>query len=190
MNTLLTPRLSSRLLPGFGTLTLLAGIGLLASRPAHTAGGPIGVTVTNTPLATTAADNKDKQAFQSYVYVGLSNGSYDSTADTKAVPVGKRLVIESVTARARGQIDSNTSRYSVFYQSGGGGLGSEYAEGCFNIVPDGSPFSIGASHSPLYAEAGEKVSFTVYRDRKDLNDFVLIWLTGHLVDIATPGGSS
>ena len=48
--------LASRLLAGFGTAALLGAIGLFASRPAHTAGGPIPVSVANTPLATTAAD--------------------------------------------------------------------------------------------------------------------------------------
>ena len=45
-----------RLFAGFGTLTLLAGIGLLASRPAYTAGGPIAVTVTNPLVGVTDAD--------------------------------------------------------------------------------------------------------------------------------------
>ena len=45
-----------RLLAGFGTLALFGAIGLLASRPAHTAGGPIPVSVANTPLATTVSD--------------------------------------------------------------------------------------------------------------------------------------
>ena len=43
--------LSPRLLAGFGTLVLLASLGLFASRPAHTAGGPIPVSVANPILA-------------------------------------------------------------------------------------------------------------------------------------------
>ena len=57
---MIPPRLSfpaaPRLLAGFGTLALVVGIGLAASHPAHTAGGPIAVTIANTPLAVVAVD--------------------------------------------------------------------------------------------------------------------------------------
>lgn len=58
MNKFLTHTLGPRLLAGLGTLTLLAGIGLLASRPAHTTGGPVPVTVTN------PVQNRDSPARQ------------------------------------------------------------------------------------------------------------------------------
>ena len=48
--------LTPRLLAGFGTAALLGAVGLFASHPAHSVGGPVPVTVTNAPLATRPID--------------------------------------------------------------------------------------------------------------------------------------
>ena len=45
-----------RMVSGIALLGLLAGLGIFASRPAHTAGGPVPVSVTNTPQATRPVD--------------------------------------------------------------------------------------------------------------------------------------
>ena len=87
-------RKRGRVVSGLALIGLLAGLGLFVSRPAHTAGGPIPVSVANTPLATTATDSPAKQPFQQTLVI-TSNGLYTKFA---TVPVGKRLVIESMTA--------------------------------------------------------------------------------------------
>ena len=88
--------LTPRLFAGIGTLTLLAGIGLLASRPAQTAGGPIAVTVANTPLATKATDmTAPTQPFQ-YLFQTADTGP--RTSQSIVVPAHKRLVIEYVSS--------------------------------------------------------------------------------------------
>jgi len=85
-----------RLLAGFGTLALLAAVGLFASHPAHSVGGPVPVTVANSPLATADLDNPDQQPFQ-ITLSPYSNVSRSAT-DTYIVPAGKRMVIDYYSA--------------------------------------------------------------------------------------------
>ena len=87
----LTLHFSARLLAGVGTLTLLVGIGLISSRPAHTAGGPIPVTVANT-VENHDLDKPARQPFTIRVYPTAS------TPQNFTVPAGKRLVIQQVSA--------------------------------------------------------------------------------------------
>ena len=85
-----------RLFAGFGTLTLLAGIGLLASRPAHTAGGPIAVNVANTPLLTTLTE--PAAPTQPFQYLFQTTDAGPRTSRSIVVPAHKRLVIEYISA--------------------------------------------------------------------------------------------
>lgn len=126
-----------RLLAGLGTLALVAGVGLFASsRPAHTAGGPVPVSVANTPLATTAADNLALQS------VTITNELSNATPGGKAsstfytVPTGKRLVVDYVSSGAA--IPNDTNRYSLFVATFRGNV-AQYAN--FNQLPDSSPYS-------------------------------------------------
>ena len=86
-----------RLLAGFGTLALLAAIGLFASRPAHTAGGPVPVTVANSSLATADLDDPDQQPFQ--VTLSPHSSTTNQATDTYTVPAGKRAVIDYYSAQ-------------------------------------------------------------------------------------------
>lgn len=89
--------LSSRLVAGFSSLALLAAVGLFASRPAHTAGGPVPVAVTNVPLPTHPTDETaPNQPFQTTLQPFSDN--YSSASDSFTVPAHKRLVIEFVSA--------------------------------------------------------------------------------------------
>ena len=84
-----------RLLAGFGTVALVVGFGLAASRPARTAGGPIAVTVANTPLRVSdpeAARTPFQHTFQTEAPSGTR------TSESITVPAHKRLVIEYVSA--------------------------------------------------------------------------------------------
>ena len=86
-----------RLLAGFGTLTLLTGLGLASARPARTAGGPIAVTVANTPIVTTQTDPAaPSQPFQHTFQTEAPNDI--RTSESIVVPAHKRLVIEYVSA--------------------------------------------------------------------------------------------
>jgi len=95
MNTL--QKLAPRLLAGFGTLTLLAGIGLFASHPAHSGGGPVPVTVTNSlNVQNHDADNAARQPFQTTLFPYSITGY--TASDSFTVPAHKRLVIEFVSS--------------------------------------------------------------------------------------------
>ena len=83
-----------RFFAAFGLLALVGAVGLVSSRPAHTAGGPIAVSVANT-VRSHDADNPAQQPFQTRL-------DFDSTTTnsegTFVVPAGKRLVLENVSA--------------------------------------------------------------------------------------------
>ena len=92
-----TPRsLTPRFFAGVGIAALVASIGLVSSRPAHTAGGPIAVTVANSPLLTTLTEPAaPTQPFQ-YLFQTVDNGP--RTSQSIVVPAHKRLVIEYISA--------------------------------------------------------------------------------------------
>ena len=98
---------TSRLLAGFGTAVLLAGVGLFASsRPAHTEGGPVPVVVSNAPLPVLNrdTDNAARQPFQTSAFFQTASGAIKRglavptrTLVEIPVPDGKRLVIQGVS---------------------------------------------------------------------------------------------
>jgi len=85
-----------RVVSGLALIGLLAGLGLFAARPAHTAGGPIAVNVANAPLLTTLTEPAaPTQPFQ-YLFQTVDNGP--RTSQSIVVPAHKRLVIEYISA--------------------------------------------------------------------------------------------
>ena len=100
MNSPLSSPLGSRLLAGVGTLMLLAAVGLFASRPAHTAGGPVPVNVAN---AVQDRDSPARQPFQARLEIRIENGNTRGTHDGDytlqgvTVPAGKRLIVQTLT---------------------------------------------------------------------------------------------
>ena len=98
-----------RLFAGVGTLTLLAGIGLFASRPAHTAGGPVAVSVANTPLAVLNrdTDNPARHAVGDTLNLGSESLGKVLVGSLYTVPANKRLVIEHLSATANQDHDAN-----------------------------------------------------------------------------------
>jgi hypothetical protein len=168
-----------RLLASFGTAALLVGIGLAASRPVHSAGGPIAVDVANAPLPITTADDHDKQGVQYGVFIPVSAGSGSSNF-SYTVPAGKRLVIESVSASPNNFADND--HYSVLCLTRGG-LGNQSGSSSFSVVPDGSPFPTGSVHPHQYADAGSPVSIEVYRTESSGTTSLNISVAGYLVDV-------
>jgi hypothetical protein len=81
---------------GLGTAALVTGVGLFASsRPAHTAGGQVPVTVANT-VPTTDLDSPDQKPFQ--ITLSPSSSTSNVGEDTYTVPAGKRVVIDYYSA--------------------------------------------------------------------------------------------
>jgi len=92
----LSPLAAPRLFAGLGLAALLGAVGLVSSRPAHTAGGPIAVSVANTPLlATLTEPAAPTQPFQ-HQFQPTSSGT--GAEESIVVPAHKRLVIEYVSA--------------------------------------------------------------------------------------------
>ena len=88
--------LRARLGGSFVMLALVAGVGFAGSRPAHTAGGPIPVSVGNV-VQNSDVDNSDQQPFQ--ITLQPDSGTSRVSDDSYVVPAGKRLVIEYYSAK-------------------------------------------------------------------------------------------
>ena len=161
---------ASRLLAGFSSLALLAGIGFFASRPAHTAGGPVPVTVANSPLSTTAADNPARQPVE--VQEFLHNPGVTTTFYT--VPAGKRLVIEYVNIVSNAPNDPNQYSFIVIHNG-------VYTN--FSLVPDGSPYVAASQRVMLYAGAGSDVTGFFQYSGSNTSPNIYCTISGHLVDV-------
>ena len=159
-----------RLLAGFGTLTLLAGLGLFASRPAHTAGGPIAVNVANTPLAVTLGGNAAGQPVEFQPV--LSKAGPATTFYT--VPAGKRLVIEYVNVVSNTPNDPNRYSFIVIHNT---------VFTNFSLVPDGSPFVAASQKVTLFADAGSQVSGFFQYSGGNASPNLYCTISGYLVDV-------
>ena len=174
---------SARLLACFGTLALAGAIGLVSSRPAHTAGGPIAVTVANTPLATTAAADPAKQPFTAqtiYVFAdGSENGSPDTASGYKdiAVPAGKRLVIQTIGLYHPFYV---AETMQVFIAPITNAVGNDFA--LPPLAGNGTSYLGVAQSVTLYADPGSTVSFIAYRSQSGGPDFLTLTVSGYLVD--------
>ena len=176
-----------RLLAGFGTLTLLAAVGLFASRPAHTAGGPIPVTVANSSLnvQNRDQDNAARQPFQaSTQYIikdGTNFGSLDEAngdLDIK-VPLGKRLVIQTVSCyvvhATAGEV------YHISIQPFSYNSSTPYVLPA--VTPDGAPLPGVTQSMTLYADPGSTLLWSVGRSTIVGIRTVDLIVCGYLVDV-------
>ena len=104
-------KLSSPILRGAAAVLAVAAcasaLTLAASRPAHTAGGPIPVNVANT-VSIQDTENPAKQPFQQAASAVFADGS-DSADSSIAVPAGKRLVVETVAVSRSGVLGNTSS---------------------------------------------------------------------------------
>ena len=162
--------LAPRLLAGIGLLALLAAVGLFASRPAHSVGGPVPVTVTNTPLAVSSLDNPARQPVELQPFLS----SVGQTSTFYTVPAGKRLVIEYVNVVSNRPDDPN--RYSFI-------LVHNTLFTNFSLVPDGSPYVGSSQKVTLYADAGSQVTGFFQYTGSNASPNIYCTISGHLVDL-------
>jgi len=168
-----TPKtLTPRLFAGIGTLTLLGGIGLAASRPAHTAGGPIAVNIANTPISTSAADDPAKQPFQATRFI--ENNSVG--VFFPPVPAGKRLVIESINTFSNIRDDSHSHTLYL----GPNGTVDGFQE--FDISVTAAPYHAVTQKILSYTEAGQTPEVIVATDDNSVPK-IYVTLCGHFVDV-------
>ena len=161
-----------RLLAGFGSLALLTSIGFFASRPAHTAGGPIAVTVGNV-VRSSNVDSPDQQPFQ---IVMAPHSNFSRFADEAyAVPPGKRLVIDYYTARL--------GEYP------GGGYASVYLEttvggenGFYPVVPAVASTAPYNQMTHICADPGTLLDVQVASSSGSSCNGAIV-ISGHFVDV-------
>ena len=161
-----------RLLAGFGTAALVAGVGLFASsRPAHTAGGPIPVTVSNAPLGVTSTEGQPVE-----VYVD-ANTSPSSSNLVYTVPAGKRLVVESMSLVVGG--GSNVSYAGVITTQDSAGDTLSFASLSTGVVTADVATATQPMH--LHVPPGGIVFTTVYaRGSSFVSGYIS--LSGYLID--------
>jgi hypothetical protein len=170
-------RLGTRLAGGLTLLTLLAAVGLFASsRPAHTAGGPIPVSIANT-VVNRDADGPAKQPFQMVYSLYFPGGTGNHTFVT--VPTGKRLVIESLTADYNVSGDKNS--YSVALASSSPSSFTGVVG--LSLTPSAEPYSIKTQPVRLTAEAADDVTVYVNSNQADSNDNIQVSISGYYVDV-------
>ena len=190
MNTV--PTFAPRLLAGFGTAALVAAVGLFASsRPAHTAGGPIPVMVSNAPLHVTDSEAA-RTPFQTQLALFVDVGAVLPIAyayeNNFTVPAGKRLVLQGLTAR----FNFSQNEHPVITLTTVAGGSSGFHE--FTAPVSAATPLLGSTSNPnppvlpeqpltVYADAGSTVR--VYVDNIPSHDFAgaaTVTLTGYLVD--------
>ena len=177
--------LSPRLFAGVGALTLLAGVGLIASRPAHSGGGPIAVNVANTPLAVTVAgDTAAKQPFVAstvYRFQDTATLAKVDTADGFAgipVPAGKRLIVQTVGVTADG--GSGHSRFQASIAATVNGQ-DEYFP--LPIVSDFGVLYAGTTQAVDLSVDGSSIGFRIRRANPVDTQYIQVAVYGYLVDM-------
>lgn len=141
----------SRILASAGILSLLGTIGLLSSRPAHSGGGPVPVTIANTPVPTNPTD----VAVPSQAIQFLSQPDTYGTNSLEAendiqVPAHKRLAIEYISAA----LGTGTGAVTVETISGGN-LAAYY------LIEDTSSHTHQFFQTRIYADPGTQVKVLV-----------------------------
>ncbi len=171
--------LTPRLLAGFGTAALLAGIGLVASRPAHTAGGPVPVTVANTPLTTRPIDiATPAQPFALRMDLTFTDGY---VAKTFTVPANKRLVLTYIASScgvapgAKAFFDLSTI------------VNGKEVEAHLPLVPQGAIlgqdlFNLSCPVT-VYADSGTVVTVSVLDSDTAGTGGLIVGLYGYYVDV-------
>ena len=166
--------LGARLLAGVGTLTLLAAIGLFASRPARTAGGPVPVTVANAPLAVVTTGGTPVEGFIN-VATSSSSSSFDNLVYT--VPAGKQLIVESMTLFP--QSISPAPGYSALVMNTDG-VGNTVSFSTVNAGPGTGAFSAATQPMHMHVGPGGAVLVSVFKTSGRID--VIVSLSGHLED--------
>lgn len=177
--------LRARIAGAFALVGLTAGLGMFASRPAHTASGPIAVTVANSPLAVTLTDAAaPKQPFNGgtvYRFSGADTFAAVDTGDGFApiqVPAGKRLIVQTVAATADG--GGNERRFQASIAGVAGGVVKYYP---LPIVSDfGIPFAGTTQAIAISVDPGEAIRFSLVRADPATTQYVSVAVFGYLVD--------
>ena len=159
---------TTRLLAGIGLLALLAAIGLVTSRPAHSGGGPVPVTVVNA-VTNHDGDNPALQPFAIRVF------PTPKASVTFTVPTGKRLVIQQVSAFSFGSTTvEDVELFSV--------LAGKASTLRIPFTVNNHGIVYATQSLTHYADAGKvevKVDDTDVNDTRGLN----IDITGYFVDV-------
>jgi hypothetical protein len=168
-----------RLVSAFALFCLLVAIGLVSSRPAHTAGGPVPVTVANAPLATRPIDiATPAQPFAHRMDILIAAGAANQSF---TVPVNKRLVLTYVSSNcavapgAKAVFDLGTI------------ANGQLIESHLPLVPQGVILGrdVYALSCPVtvYADSGSTVTVSVLDSDSVNSGGLVVGLFGYYVDV-------
>ena len=171
-----TLKLSSPVLRGSAAALAVAvcasALTLAASRPAHTAGGPIPVNVANT-VPTTDLDSPDQQPFQ--YTLSPSSITSNSATDSYTVPAGKRVVIDYYSAQLT-QYPAGGYGYLYLITTVGGN--TSY----YKILPPQSTTVPTNQLTKIYADPGTAISALVVQSSGSSSG-ANVNLSGHYVTV-------
>ena len=178
--------LAPRLMAGFGTLALLAAVGLFASRPAHSGGGPVPVTVTNT-VSNRDTEGPARQPFVATLALKILNGnstgsnnSLPNGTQTFPVPVGKRLIVQTISMYRDGTFAANSS-VQVYVNAS---VNGSYASYALPVVPNSGGLFPGIAQGLTFAaDGGTTVLVNTFRNGSVGVETDTVIVAGYLVDV-------
>ena len=168
-----------RLMAGVGTLALLAAVGLFASRPARSVGGPVPVNVANT-VTNQDRDSPARQPVEVNIQTEAPFGNVVYT-----VPAGKRLVVHSMTlfTDTPGDTGGYTGLvYTTQSSAQGSAAGKPVSYASLTAGPGTGAVSAVTQPMSLHVEPGGQVGINVLT-LSGGPIHVTVSLSGYLVDV-------
>ena len=175
-----TPQtLRIRVASGLALLGLLTAVGLFASHPAHSVGGPVPVTVTNAPLATRPIDiATPAQPFAKQMDLTFAGGT---ASQSFPVPANKRLVLTYISSNcavapgAKAFFDLSTT------------VNGQQVESHLPFTSQGAIFGHDAfalsCPVTIYADSGTVVTVSVLDNDTVGSGGLIVGLYGYYVDV-------
>jgi hypothetical protein len=166
-----------------GVPTLLAAAALLLAAGPAAAVGPTPVTVTGGPVATMAAP---ATPFMANVYINITAGNALGDFNNNfngpqsvAVPAGKRLVVQAMSAYRYGSSPSGSS-LQVYVDAPTNGQVGAWA--LPPIVANGTQYPGVSQPLVYYVDGGSRFLVNAYRNSNGANESVQVSISGYLVD--------
>lgn len=131
------------------------------------------------PLIIRDVDNPARQAWTYDSLGNMSNGDFIGSTSTYTVPAGKRLVVESISARAEASTGQQFYAFIKTDSSGGAYFGFSF------VTPEGGGQSVSIANPTvkMYISAGDRFAPTVYRSATAGTANFHVLAAGYLVDV-------
>ena len=143
------------------------------------------VKVDNTanPLFVRDVDNPASQPFQAATSFGIAAQQIRGGGVLTTVPLGKRLVIEHVSVRARVQPNQKLAEAEILIAVANNNNGGHPIDYYFALNDQGDNLFMANQQVRLYADPGTEVQVAATRNASDGSGFVYFSISGYFVDV-------